>query len=182
MIFNSLANNVSCDNVTDVSADGNVTKQWPESREINTVSVKPDKFQKLRRIAASCTEKIQNPKSDDFVISSVGSSPASSPRPENMTALSTPVDPSELHARLTVLVLEEDKENCELKSGGENLQAGGGIGKGLMNAESDVKGDTMDKNANVSVSAEEFYAVSGDIFAQEYSVLRVGRKIVYYQV
>ena len=168
-----------CDVLIDVSADGNVAKQWPESREINTVSVKPDKFQKLRRIATNCTGKIQNPKSDDIVISSVGSSPASSPRPENMTALSTPVDPSELHARLTVLVLEEDKENCQLKSGDENLQTGGGIGKEVKSAESDVKGDTMDKNTNISVSAEEFYAVSGDIFAQQYLVLGLGSKIVY---
>ena len=99
-----------------------------------------------------------------MVISSVGSSPGSSPRPENMTALSTPVDPTELHAQLSVLVLEEDKENCGRKSGDENVQAAGGVDKGIKSTESDVKGDTMVKNTNISVSAEEFYAVSGDIF------------------
>ena len=127
--------------------------------EISTVSVKPDKFQKLRRIAASCTEKIQNPKSDDFIISSAGSSPGSSPRPENLDALSKPVDPAELYARLTVLVKEDDKENRALKSGDGNLQAGE-VGKRIKSSEGDGKGQSMDKNMNIPVGIEEFYAVS----------------------
>ncbi len=121
--------------------------------EISAVSVKPDKLQKLRRIAASVT----NSASDDIIISSTGSSPSSSPRPENLTALSKPIDPAELYARLTVLVREdqEDEENHALESGDGNLQDG----EGVKNSEDDAKGQSMDKNMNIPVSIEEFYAV-----------------------
>ena len=81
-----------------------------------------------------------------------------------MTALSTPVDPTELHAQLSVLVLEEDKENCGRKSGDENVQAAGGVAKEIKSTERDVKGDTMVKSTNISMRAEEFYSVSGDVF------------------
>ena len=64
---------------------------------IDLLSVKPDKIQKLRKIAASC-ERIQSSKNDDIVISSVGSSPSSSPCPENFGSLSSPVDPVQLRA------------------------------------------------------------------------------------
>ena len=70
--------------------------------------MKPDKFQKLRKIAASC-EKIQSSKNDDAVISSVGSSPSSTPCPDSLTSLSTPVNPVELETKLTALARDQEK-------------------------------------------------------------------------
>lgn len=122
-------------------------------------------FQQLRRIAASCNykDRVQNPKSDDIIISSVGSSPASSPRPENLAALSQPVDPVELHARLTDLVKEENKENHALKSemvAGNVVEAKAAkMSEGKITEAEDLKNINM----NIPIGAEEFYAVSEDI-------------------
>ena len=125
--------------------------------EINAVPVKPDKLQKLRRIAA----KMLPPATDDVIISSTGSSPTTSPRPENLSALSEPVDPAELFARLTVLVEDDNKENWTLKTGEENLQAGDEESKKINDSEDDVKFEPMtEKILNIPMSAEQFYAVS----------------------
>lgn len=90
------------------SAEGTGTKLVPGSIDVSALAVKPDKIQKLRKIAASC-EKIQSTKNDDVIVSSVGSSPSSSPCADQLTALSTPVNAAELKERLTALVEEEDK-------------------------------------------------------------------------
>lgn len=142
----------------DISTEAKVTKQWSGNVEISTVSVKADKFQKLRRI----TEKIQ--KSDDIIISSKGSSPATSPRPENLTALSNPVDPSDLYAQLTALTFEEDKENVALESGNENSKVEADKGENI--SKDGAKGTnqpSMDNNMNFPICTEEFYAVSGTL-------------------
>ena len=127
--------------------------------EISAIPVKPDKLQKLRRIA---TKVGGAPVTDDGVASSANSSRATSPRPENLAALSEPVDPAELFARLTVLVRDENKENVTLKSGDENLQAGDEDSKRLK--KEDLKGQSLsDKILNIPMRTEEFYAVSSNL-------------------
>ena len=137
-----------------------MTKQLSDHVEVNTVSVKPDKFQKLRRITANtCREKFQNQKSENIIISSVGSSPSSSPRPENLSGICQPVDAAELYARLTVLIKEENKEN-RTQQPGDNVQADVERAK-ISEVKTSEVGNVEDK----SMSTEEFYAVSEDILA-----------------
>lgn len=163
------------------AVEGVGTKLVSGNLDVSSLSVKPDKIQKLRKIAASC-ERIQNTKSDDVIISSVGSSPSTSPCPSKLTSLSTPVDPTELKTRLTALVLEEkENEGTPLPTSSSDLEGKheneefvhqktvandekNSEGKVLSPSLKDV-GETAnissEKDAKLPLQSEEFVVVSG---------------------
>ncbi|XP_046856667.1 activating transcription factor 7-interacting protein 1-like isoform X2 [Xenia sp. Carnegie-2017] len=149
------------------SSNGGVTKEKSRSAsEIVAVSLKLDKLQKLKqRIATSCKEKNQNPKPDDeFVISSVGSSPSSSPRSNYLAALSKSVDPFELHARLASLAQQDESLKSSEEDASINVvkmhDGKTPINKssGHETADAEVQ-KKKDVSTSGSISKEELYAV-----------------------